>query len=97
MRRRQCTTPREDTPGGLQVKVFTCCPSTVHEEGLMAVGAIANVMGKDFAKYMQHFAHFLLVGLKSYQEYQVCAFAINHQLLAGSRCYACAVSHFALL
>lgn len=59
------------------LKVFAACPSTVHEEGLMAVGAIANVVGKGFAKYMQHFAHFLLVGLKSYQEYQVCNIAVG--------------------
>lgn len=51
--------------------------TTVHEEALMAVGAVANATEGEFLKYMPHFQQFLSLGLANVEEYQVCAVAIG--------------------
>jgi len=43
----------------------------------MAVGAIANAVEGDFEKYMTHFRPYLMVGLRNYEEHQVCAVAVG--------------------
>jgi len=49
----------------------------VHEEALMAVGAIANATEAEFDKYMPHFRPFLSLGLSNYEEHQVCQVAVG--------------------
>lgn len=43
----------------------------VQEDALMAVGTLVEVLGDGFAKYMEAFKPFLLIGLKNIAEYQV--------------------------
>lgn len=57
----------------------------VQEDALMAVGTLVEVLGEGFIKYMQAFVPFLAIGLKNYQEYQVCNAAVG---LVGDICRA---------
>ena len=59
--------------------------STVQEEALMAVGALATATEADFEKYMPHFRPFLSLGLSNWEEHQVCAVAIG---VVGDICRA---------
>jgi len=61
----------------LFLQVFSSKSASVHEEALMAVGAIANAVEADFEKYMPHFRAFLTLGLRNYEEHQVCAVAVG--------------------
>lgn len=61
----------------LQVFSFSAKAASVHEEALMAVGAIANAVEENFEKYMPHFRQFLSLGLKNYEEHQVCSVAVG--------------------
>jgi len=61
----------------LFLQVFSSKSASVHEEALMAVGAIANAVEADFEKYMPHFRGFLTLGLRNYEEHQVCAVAVG--------------------
>jgi len=67
------------------LQVFGAKNSTVHEEALMAVGAVASATEANFEKYMPHFRPFLSLGLSNYQEHQVCAVAIG---VVGDICRA---------
>jgi len=69
----------------LFLQVFGAKNSTVHEEALMAVGAVANATEMQFEKYMPHFRPFLSLGLSNYEEHQVCAVAIG---VVGDVCRA---------
>eukprot|EP00028_Trichosphaerium_sp_Am-I-7-wt_P003465 CAMPEP_0168528990 /NCGR_PEP_ID=MMETSP0405-20121227/13613_1 /TAXON_ID=498012 /ORGANISM="Trichosphaerium sp, Strain Am-I-7 wt" /LENGTH=850 /DNA_ID=CAMNT_0008552571 /DNA_START=23 /DNA_END=2572 /DNA_ORIENTATION=- len=51
--------------------------SSLQEEALMAMGAIAGVVGQDFTKYMQRVEPILSAGLKNYEFPQVCSCAIG--------------------
>jgi len=57
----------------------------VQEDALMAVGTLVEVLGEGFAKYMEAFKPFLLIGLKNVAEYQVCHTAVG---LVGDICRA---------
>lgn len=57
----------------------------VQEDALMAVGTLVEVLGDGFAKYMEAFKPFLLIGLKNIAEYQVCHTAVG---LVGDICRA---------
>jgi len=50
---------------------------SVHEEALMAVGALADAMEADFIKYLPHVAPFVILGLRNWEQYQVCAVAVG--------------------
>jgi importin subunit beta-1 len=50
--------------------------SAVHEEALLAIGAVADAAGPQFSKYMQHLAGPLTTALGNHEHYQVCAVAI---------------------
>jgi len=67
------------------LQVFGAKNSTVHEEALMAVGAIANATEGEFDKYMPHFRPFLSLGLSNYEEHQVCQVAVG---VVGDICRA---------
>ncbi len=51
--------------------------ASVHEEALMAISALANRVGDQFAKYMQAFKPFLLAGLRATQEQHVLTVAVG--------------------
>jgi importin subunit beta-1 len=67
------------------LQVFGAKNSTVQEEVLMAVGAVATATEAGFEKYMPHFRPFLGLGLANYEEHQVCAVAIG---VVGDICRA---------
>ncbi|XP_072181023.1 importin subunit beta-1-like [Diadema setosum] len=55
----------------------------VQEDALLAVGTLVEVLGMEFMQYMEHFTPYLYLGLKNYQEYQVCLAAVG---LVGDIC-----------
>lgn len=56
----------------LFLRVFACRSATVHEEAMLAIGALAYAVGAGFAKYMPEFYKYVEMGLKNHEEYQVC-------------------------
>ncbi|KAL5539334.1 hypothetical protein UlMin_024316 [Ulmus minor] len=70
---------------GLFLSVFACRSATVHEEAMLAIGALAYVTGSDFAKYMPEFYKYLEMGLQNFEEYQVCAVTVG---VVGDICRA---------
>jgi len=61
----------------LYLQVFSSKSASVHEEALMAVGAIANAVEGDFEKYMAHFKPCLTLGLRNYEEHSVCSVSVG--------------------
>ncbi|XAR68780.1 hypothetical protein NMG60_11000145 [Bertholletia excelsa] len=61
----------------LFLKVFACRSSTVHEEAMLAIGALAYATGPEFEKYMSEFYKYLEMGLQNFEEYQVCAISVG--------------------
>ena len=47
--------------------VFACRSATVHEEAMLAVGALTYVSGRQFVKYMERFFPILEMGLSNHQ------------------------------
>ncbi|KAI5065929.1 hypothetical protein GOP47_0018553 [Adiantum capillus-veneris] len=62
---------------GIFLRVFACRSATVHEEAMLAIGALAYVTGGEFLKYMQQFYQYLEMGLQNFEEYQVCAITVG--------------------
>ncbi|KAH6769291.1 ARM repeat superfamily protein [Perilla frutescens var. frutescens] len=69
----------------LFLNVFACRSSTVHEEAMLAIGALAYAIGPDFGKYMQEFYKYLEMGLQNFEEYQVCSISVG---VVGDICRA---------
>ncbi|OVA02769.1 Importin-beta [Macleaya cordata] len=69
----------------LFLKVFACRSSTVHEEAMLAIGALAYATGAEFGKYMPEFYKYLEMGLQNFEEYQVCAISVG---VVGDICRA---------
>ena len=69
----------------LFLRVFACRNATVHEEAMLAIGALAYVTGANFLKYMQGFYPYLEMGLQNFEEYQVCAITVG---VVGDLCRA---------
>lgn len=65
--------------------VFACRSATVHEEAMLAIGALAYATGPEFAKYMTQFYKYLEMGLQNFEEYQVCAVTVG---VVGDVCRA---------
>ncbi|KAG8374445.1 hypothetical protein BUALT_Bualt11G0132600 [Buddleja alternifolia] len=61
----------------LFLNVFACRSATVHEEAMLAIGALAYATGPEFGKYMQEFYKYLEMGLQNFEEYQVCAISVG--------------------
>ncbi|KAF6989758.1 hypothetical protein CFC21_068094 [Triticum aestivum] len=61
------------------------CSATVHEEAMLAIGALAYATGPDFVKYMPEFFKYLEAGLQNYEEYQVCSISVG---VVGDICRA---------
>ncbi|KAK4479985.1 hypothetical protein RD792_013039 [Penstemon davidsonii] len=59
--------------------------ATVHEEAMLAIGALAHASGPNFAKYMQNIYTHLEVGLQNFEEYPVCAVTVG---VVGDICRA---------
>ncbi|KAJ9548981.1 hypothetical protein OSB04_021524 [Centaurea solstitialis] len=69
----------------LFLKVFACRSSTVHEEAMLAIGALAYATGPEFGKYMTEFYKYLEMGLQNFEEYQVCSISVG---VVGDICRA---------
>ncbi|WOG97029.1 hypothetical protein DCAR_0416368 [Daucus carota subsp. sativus] len=69
----------------LFLRVFACRSATVHEEAMLAIGALAYATGPDFLKYMSEFYKYVEMGLQNYDEYQVCAVTVG---VVGDICRA---------
>ncbi|CAL5344172.1 unnamed protein product [Camellia sinensis] len=69
----------------LFLRVFACRSATVHEEAMLAIGALAYATGPDFMKYMPEFYKYLEMGLQNFEEYQVCAVTVG---VVGDICRA---------
>ncbi|KAK4351001.1 hypothetical protein RND71_030314 [Anisodus tanguticus] len=69
----------------LFLRVFACRNATVHEEAMLAIGALAYATGPDFAKHMPEFYKYLEMGLQNFEEYQVCAVTVG---VVGDVCRA---------
>ncbi|XP_076921898.1 importin subunit beta-1-like [Bidens hawaiensis] len=69
----------------LFLRVFAFRSATVHEEAMLAIGALAYSTGPDFAKYMPEFYKYLEMGLQNFEEYQVCAVTVG---VVGDICRA---------
>ncbi|CAI7747871.1 unnamed protein product [Closterium sp. NIES-54] len=69
----------------LFLRVFGCRNATVHEEAMLAIGALAYSTGPDFGKYMPEFYRYLEMGLQNFEEYQVCAVTVG---VVGDICRA---------
>jgi importin subunit beta-1 len=69
----------------LFLRVFGCRSSTVHEEAMLAIGALAYATGQEFGKYMNEFYKYLERGLQNFEEYQVCAVSVG---VVGDICRA---------
>ncbi|KAJ1699035.1 hypothetical protein LUZ63_007547 [Rhynchospora breviuscula] len=67
------------------LRVFACHSSTVHEEAMLAIGALAYTTGQEFAKYMPEFYKYLERGLQNFEEYQVCSISVG---VVGDICRA---------
>lgn len=61
----------------LFINVFHTNNTTVHEEALLAVGALARVIKADFARYLPAFVKVLLTGLSNVSSSQVCTVAVG--------------------
>ncbi|XP_065852415.1 importin subunit beta-1 [Euphorbia lathyris] len=61
----------------LFLRVFACRSSTVHEEAMLAIGALAYASGTEFGKYMPELYKYLEMGLQNFEEYQVCSITIG--------------------
>ncbi|KAH7293167.1 hypothetical protein KP509_28G014800 [Ceratopteris richardii] len=67
------------------LRIFASRNATVHEEAMLAIGALAYVTGSDFSKYMQEFYQYLQMGLQNFEEYQVCSITVG---VVGDICRA---------
>ncbi|GLJ12611.1 hypothetical protein SUGI_0194600 [Cryptomeria japonica] len=67
------------------LRIFSSRSATVHEEAMLAIGALAYAVGVEFGKYMQEFYRYLEMGLQNFEEYQVCAITIG---VVGDVCRA---------
>lgn len=59
------------------LRIFSCRSAMVHEEAMLAIGALAYAIGVEFGKYMQEFYRYLEMGLQNFEEYQVCAVTVG--------------------
>ncbi|KAK1358512.1 Importin N-terminal domain-containing protein [Heracleum sosnowskyi] len=57
--------------------VFSYRSSTIHEEALLATGILAHATGLEFFCYMPKFFKYLEIGLKNFEEYQVCSVSVG--------------------
>jgi len=81
----QTLAPHADNLMQAFLAVFGCRSSTVHEEAMLAVGALAYAVGEHFATYMDAFIPFIKLGLENHEEHQVCSVTVG---VVGDICRA---------
>ncbi|XP_010920995.1 importin subunit beta-1 [Elaeis guineensis] len=69
----------------LFLQIFVSHSYTVHEEAMLAIGALAYATGPEFAKYMPEFYKYLEMGLQNFEDYQVCSISVG---VVGDICRA---------
>jgi len=57
----------------------------LHEEALLVAAALASSVGVNFERFMPHFAPYLYIGLRNYEDVQVCLMATG---VVGDPCRA---------
>jgi importin subunit beta-1 len=77
--------PFADRMMAMYLKVFESTSAAVHEEALMAVGAVANAVEGDFIRYMPSFHKWLELALRNWEEHTVCGVAVG---VVGDLCRA---------
>ena len=77
--------PHADTLMQAFLAVFRCRSATVHEEAMLAVGALAYAVGEHFITYMDAFIPFVKLGLENHEEHQVCSVTVG---VVGDLCRA---------
>ncbi|PRQ42851.1 putative importin-beta domain, importin subunit beta-1 [Rosa chinensis] len=61
----------------LFLNVFSCRSSTVHEEAMLAIGALAHATGSEFGKYLPELYKYLKRGLQNFKDYQACSVTVG--------------------
>jgi len=78
--------PFADKMMALFLAVFATKSSTVHEDALMAVGALANALERDFVRYLQSdLMKYICGGLSNWEAHSVCSVAVG---VVGDICRA---------
>jgi len=67
------------------LRVLAARSATVHEEAMLAVGALAHATGEGFEKYTTALYPFIELGLKNHEEYEVCNVTVG---VVGDLCRA---------
>jgi len=73
----QVILPHADALMQVFLHVLKSKNSTVHEEALMAVGAVADKLGEHFIKYLEAVKEPVMQGLTNAQEHHVCSVAVH--------------------
>lgn len=69
----------------LFLRVFASRNASVHEEAMLAIGALAYATGAGFLKYLPGLYPYLEKGLQNFEEYQVCSITVG---VVGDLCRA---------
>ncbi|KAJ6362842.1 hypothetical protein OIU78_003103 [Salix suchowensis] len=67
----------ERSKGTCKLPFVLLSSSTVHEETMLAIGALAHASGPEFQKYMPELYKYLEMGLQNFEEYEVCAITVG--------------------
>lgn len=59
------------------LRVFASRAATVHEEAMLAVGALTNALGAHFVKYMESLFPILEMGLANHQDWHACLVTVG--------------------
>lgn len=59
------------------LRVLASRPGGVHEEAMLAVGALTNGLGAEFLKYMDSFFPVLEIGLANHQDWHACLVTVG--------------------
>jgi importin subunit beta-1 len=61
----------------MQHAIFNAQHAGLHEEAMLAVGALASAIGADFERYMSAFLPYLVNGLQNHQFVGICIVSLN--------------------
>ena len=78
-------TPHAEALMELFMGVFNCNETSIHEEALIACGALIRAIDEEFANYMEMFFPVLTTAIANYHEASTCRVAIG---IAGDCCRA---------
>lgn len=57
--------------------VFSVRSAIAHEDAFFTMGFLADKLGESFSRYLQHLREPILLGLRNFEEYQVCIVALG--------------------